>query len=144
MKRFLMLTAWVSLLACPAFAQDTPTDQPSQGAAVGAAGPGTASMQGMGARGMAVQRGQDPFMGAMMHMHQGMMMAEDAEADRAFALKMIEHHQGGVRMAEILAAEGDDAELKEMAARMMEEQRRHVEELGSWLDRHGSQAGGER
>ena len=77
------------------------------------------------------------FMSAMQNMHQSMMKANDRDADRAFALKMIEHHRGGIAMSEVLMKHGDDAELKGMAQKTADMQRKEIAELQAWLDRHG-------
>lgn len=76
-------------------------------------------------------------MQAMHDMHQAMMGATDRDPDRAFAKMMIEHHKGGIAMAEIQARHGDDAELKRMAQKTIEMQRREIAELQRWLERHG-------
>lgn len=80
--------------------------------------------------------GHDNMM-AMHNMHQAMMKATDRDPDRAFAKMMIEHHRGAIAMAEVLVKHGDDAELKRMAQKSMEMQRKEIGELQGWLDRHG-------
>lgn len=80
--------------------------------------------------------GQDN-MRAMHDMHQAMMKVTDRDPDRAFAKMMIEHHKGGIAMSEVLMKHGDDAELKRMAQKTMEMQRKEIGELQGWLDRHG-------
>ena len=80
--------------------------------------------------------GHDNMM-AMHNMHQAMMKATDRDPDRAFAKMMIEHHRGGIAMSEVLMKHGDDAELKRMAQKTMEMQRKEIGELQGWLDRHG-------
>ena len=77
------------------------------------------------------------YMQAMQSMHQSMMRMNDADPDRAFAFKMIEHHRGGIAMADVLMKHGDDAELKQMAQKTRSEQMREIGELQAWLDRHG-------
>jgi uncharacterized protein (DUF305 family) len=80
------------------------------------------------------------YMADMQQMHQSMMKAHDADADRAFALMMIEHHRGGIAMVDTLAKHGDDAELKAMAAKTKAMQQKEIGELQAWLDRHGGRA----
>lgn len=77
------------------------------------------------------------YMKSMQDMHQKMMSADDADPDRAFALKMIQHHQGGIDMARIVQQHGDDAEIKRMAQKTADMQRKEIAELQAWLDRHG-------
>ncbi len=74
---------------------------------------------------------------SMQAMHKGMMAAQDTDADRAWALKMIEHHRGGVAMSEILIKRGDDAEAKKMAQKTIDAQKKEIAELEDWLTRHG-------
>jgi uncharacterized protein (DUF305 family) len=76
-------------------------------------------------------------MAAMEKMHKAMMAAKDPDADRDFALKMIEHHRGGIAMSEIVIKHGDDAEAKRMAQKTIDAQKKEIAELESWLDRHG-------
>lgn len=77
------------------------------------------------------------YMKSMQDMHQAMMKADDRDPDRAFALKMIEHHRGGIAMSQVVMKHGDDAEIKRMAQKTMEMQQKEIGELQSWLDRHG-------
>jgi len=77
---------------------------------------------------------------SMQAMHQAMMKANDSDPDRAFALKMIEHHRGGIAMVDILLKHGDDAELKSMGRKTSDMQKKEIGELQAWLDRHGGRA----
>lgn len=118
MKSFAFAAAAAALLTCPAYAQQA------------------GAHQGHGA----VQHGQiakQGYMKSMQDMQQRMMSADDADPDRAFALKMIQHHQGGIDMARIVQQHGDDAEIKKMAQKTADMQRKEIAELQSWLDRHG-------
>jgi len=119
MKGFAVCAAAVALLGSPTLAQQA---QPQ----------GQAQHQGHGADHGSMAK-QD-YMKSMQGMHQSMMSADDADPDRAFALKMIEHHKGGIAMAQVEQQHGDDAELKRMAQKMADEQRKDIAELQSWLD----------
>lgn len=131
MKLTATFAAAVSLLAAPALAQHAGHDAAPQPKAKA----GQSGMHGsMGQHGhMAMQED----MATMKRMHEAMMAKQDADPDRAFALKMIEHHRAGIAMAQTVQKHGDDAEAKQMAQKMAEEQRRDIAELESWLDRHG-------
>ncbi len=103
----------------------------------------SAALAGGAALAQPAQHGQiakQDYMKAMQDMHQKMMSADDADPDRAFALKMIQHHQGAIAMAQVLQQHGDDAELKQMAQKSSEMQRKEIAELQAWLDRHGGRA----
>lgn len=79
----------------------------------------------------------EDFKSSMDKMHQAMMSKNDADPDRAWALKMIEHHRGGIAMSEIVIKHGDDAEAKKMAQKSADQQKKEIAELESWLERHG-------
>ena len=79
----------------------------------------------------------EEFASSMDKMHQAMMSKNDADPDRAWALKMIEHHRGGIAMSEIVIKHGDDAEAKKMAQKSADQQKKEIAELESWLERHG-------
>jgi uncharacterized protein (DUF305 family) len=114
MKTITILAAAATLLAAPALAQQ-------------------AGMQHG-------QMAQQDMMKGMQDMHQKMMSANDADPDRAWALKMIEHHRGGVAMSEAVLKHGDNAEIKKMAQETAAEQRREIAELQAWLDKNGGRA----
>ena len=113
MKMIAIVAAAAALLAAPALAQQGPT-----------------SMQ----HGQMAKR---DYMKGMQDMHQKMMSANDADADRAWALKMIEHHRGAIAMSDAVLKHGDDAEAKQMAQKSAEMQRKEIAELQAWLDKHG-------
>lgn len=79
------------------------------------------------------------YMAAMQQMQQRMVAVNDPDPDRAFALKMIEHHRGGIAMSEIELRHGDDNEAKQKARKTADMQRREIAELEDWLRRHGGQ-----
>lgn len=110
MKTFALVAAAVALIAIPAAAQQA---------------------------GQHGQMAMQDYMKSMQDMQQKMMSANDADPDRAFALKMIQHHQGGIAMSQVVQQHGDDAEIKQMAQKTADMQRREIAELQSWLDRHG-------
>jgi len=122
MKRLAICAAAVALLGSPALAQQA---------------------QHQGNQGHGTDHGtmaKQDYMKSMQGMHQQMMSANDPDPDRAFALKMIEHHKGGIAMAQVVQQHGDDAEIKRMAQKMTDEQRKDIAELQSWLDRHGGRS----
>jgi uncharacterized protein (DUF305 family) len=113
MKMIAIVAAGAALLAAPALAQQS---------------------------GASMQHGQmakQDYMKGMQDMHQKMMAANDADADRAWALKMIEHHRGAIAMSEAVLKHGDDAEAKQMAQKSAEMQRTEIADLQAGLDKHG-------
>lgn len=123
MKTVLVALAALGLTAAAAPAANQPASPPPRGMAMGQMDHGRMAM--------------NDYMQAMQPMHQAMMRANDADPDRAFAFKMIEHHRGGIAMADVLMKHGDDAELKRMAETMKQEQQKDIADLQGWLDRHG-------
>ena len=116
MKAIAILAASAAMFAAPALAQQS-----------GAQQQGGASMQHG-------QMAKQDYMKGMQDMHQKMMSANDADPDRAWALKMIEHHRGGIAMSDAVLKHGDDAEAKKMAQKSADMQRRseeHTSELQS-------------
>lgn len=121
MKTLTITAAAAALLAGPVLAQ-----------------PAGGQHQGM--KPAAMQHGdmaKQDYMKGMQDMHQKMMSANDADPDRAWALKMIEHHRGAITMSEAVLKHGDDAEAKKMAQKTVEMQRKEIAELQAWLDKHG-------
>lgn len=119
MKKLAFVTAALVLAASPVLAQQSSTT---------GAKPQVSAEQSMAAK---------EYDASMHAMHNGMMAAQDTDADRAWALKMIEHHRGGVAMSEVLIKRGDDAEAKKMAEKTIDAQKREIAELEDWLTRHG-------
>lgn len=102
----------------------TPSDKPaSQGQA------------GMGA--MHSQGGMMDMHGAMMKgMQQMQSMPMTGDTDRDFATMMRMHHQGALDMAEVELKNGKDAQLKRMARRIIEAQKKEIKEFDDWLAKH--------
>ena len=78
---------------------------------------------------------QKAFMQGMLETHGPMMqgmMAEDP--DVAFACGMIPHHQAAINMAEVELQRGDAGPMKEMAQKVIDAQKREIEELTQWLE----------
>ena len=78
---------------------------------------------------------QKDFMQGMMETHDPMMkgmMAEDP--DVAFACSMIPHHQGAISMAEVELKHGDDDQMKQMAQRIIDDQKKEIAELTKWIE----------
>lgn len=77
---------------------------------------------------------------AMDTMHQDMnarMAYEDA--DLAFAVGMIPHHQGAVEMAKIQLKYGKDPELQELSQAIIEAQEKEIAFLKAWVEKHDTQ-----
>lgn len=118
---FLALALGVT--AGPAFAQQTSTQ--------------SGSKPMLAATGAHSQAAMNDYKAAMEKMQQAMMAAQDPDADRAWALKMIEHHRGAIAMSEIVIKHGDDSEAKRMAQKTIDAQKKDIAELETWLDKHG-------
>ena len=110
--------------------------------AIPAAAQTAAPMQGgMGHMGgMAMPKGASPasdeLMMAMHRMDEQMMAVDDPDPARAWAKKMIAHHEGAIAMSEIELRHGRDREANRMAQKTITEQRKSIAEIRSWLARH--------
>lgn len=73
-------------------------------------------------------------MNAMNAKMKGMQMSGDIDKD--FAMMMIPHHEGAVTMSEALIGHGNMLELKEMAGKIITDQKKEIQELKDWLAKH--------
>ena len=73
-------------------------------------------------------------MNAMNAKMKSMVMSGDTDKD--FAMMMIPHHEGAVTMAEAEVGHGNNLELKQIAVKIMTDQKREIDELKGWLARH--------
>ena len=93
-------------------------------------------MQGMMAQMTETQKGMHQ---AMMDMHGPMMtgmMAKDA--DVAWACSMIPHHSGAIEMSKVVLKHGDNAEIKKMAQKVIDDQGKEISELRDWLQKNAN------
>jgi uncharacterized protein (DUF305 family) len=105
------------LLAAPAFAQSTSAPI---AAASGQAGEGSQQMH-------------QQMMGGMQKM-QGMQPSGDTDKD--FAMMMRMHHQSAVEMAQLELKEGKSPELKSMARKIIQSQKKEIAQFDKWLALH--------
>ena len=139
MRPILMLAC--AALAAPAAAQDRPAHPPAH--AGHGAQPGHAGHAGMDHQmmmtGQPAEHGGpagQANMDSMMRMHHAMMAARNADPAHAWALKMIEHHRGGIEMSRTVLEHSQDAEIRRMAQRTIEEQERDIGDLQRWIETH--------
>jgi Domain of unknown function (DUF305) len=77
---------------------------------------------------------QIAYQEAMHNMHAPMMMGiKDPNADKAFVLGMIPHHQGALDMARIQLKFGKDRRMRRLAADILRTQHFEVIEMERWL-----------
>ena len=69
-----------------------------------------------------------------MNAHQGMSMTGDADYD--FAVNMRKHHQMAVTMAQAEMKNGKNAEMRDMASKIIVAQRKEIAELDRWTSAH--------
>ncbi|SOC35648.1 hypothetical protein SAMN05892877_101461 [Rhizobium subbaraonis] len=80
---------------------------------------------------------QKAMMEGMREMHPAMMqgmMAKDP--DVAFVCGMIAHHMGAISMSEVELKFGDDAEAKSMAEKIIDAQKKEIDEMTTWINEH--------
>ena len=78
-------------------------------------------------------------MGGMSGMMDESEMAEleslsGDDFDLAFLDMMTRHHEGAIEMAETATAEGQNAEVKQLAANIIKAQRAEIEQMADWQD----------
>lgn len=74
-------------------------------------------------------------------LHEKMMqdmpqMQMTGDTDRDFAMMMRQHHEQGVKMAEVEAKNGKSPELKVMANQIIQSQRQEIKKLDDWLGKN--------
>ena len=81
----------------------------------------------------------------MMKMHQNMMrMSMDPDPTRSWAAGMIAHHQGAIDNSRTVLKHTQDAEARRLANKTIQENTKGIQELQSWLARHGGRAAAAR
>jgi len=99
-------------------------------------------MQGMDMSGMmggmeGMDEAQKASMQAMMKMNGPMMAAHTIkDPDLAFHCGMIPHHAGAIAMSEVELKYGDDEQSKAMAQKIIDDQRREIEEMTAWVEKN--------
>lgn len=73
---------------------------------------------------------------AMDKMNKGMMSGMASDPSKSWAQMMVEHHQGAIDMSKIVLKNTQDPAIKQMAEKNIEEQRKSIAELKSWLSKH--------
>ena len=69
-------------------------------------------------------------------------MKPSGNVDEDFVKMMRQHHQTGIRMAEVQMRQGKDEKAKEMAKKIVESQKEEVKEFDAWLSEHGNASRG--
>ncbi len=91
----------------------------------------TGSMGGMDHGSTGQSSGSAAGMGGMMsdQQMQQLQQAGGAEFDRMFLQMMVEHHNGAVAMAQTEVTEGQNAEAKALAQKIIDDQRAEITEM---------------
>jgi uncharacterized protein (DUF305 family) len=76
------------------------------------------------------------YMEAHRQIMSDMSVKMTGNADRDFAMMMIPHHQGAIDMVRAELQHGDNPELKRMAQKIIDDQRKEIAELKAWLAKH--------
>lgn len=64
-------------------------------------------------------------------------MPMSGNVDRDFAAMMKVHHEGAIRMSQNELQKGKDPQLREMAKKIIEAQKREIAQLDQWLKKGG-------
>ena len=85
---------------------------------------------------------------SMMSMMTAMMdnmkaIKSTGNPDNDFAALMKAHHLGAIEMAQMEVAKGNDAQVRQMAQKMIDDQQKEVAEFNTFLSGHAAHGGGE-
>lgn len=81
--------------------------------------------------------GGHDMMKGMQEMHQKMSAMEmTGDHDHDFAMMMRSHHQAGLDMARAELKNGKDAQMKQMAQKIITDQTKEIKKLDAWLAKH--------
>jgi uncharacterized protein (DUF305 family) len=72
-------------------------------------------------------------------MHREMMMEYTGNVDVDFARNMVNHHQGAIDMAKIVAAFGKDPKMRELAQNIIKAQESEITVMRAWLAENAKQ-----
>ena len=76
------------------------------------------------------------FAAGMAKMHRDMMKQTSGDTDRDFAAMMIPHHQGAIDMARAELQCGKDAQLRDLATKIVAAQEDEIKFMQGWLASH--------
>ena len=89
--------------------------------------------------------GKDPGMGSMSGMTHGSSSpaatSDHNQADVTFAMSMVPHHQQAIEMSDtLLAKQGIDARVTELAQKIKAAQQPEIDTMNGWLDTWGQKS----
>lgn len=130
MKRFLLTIIPLAFAAAGASAQ--PAQMPGMQQGTPMQGMPMQGMQSMmpGPNDTAATKGYKAAM--MMQMH-NMPKQYTGNADTDFMAQMRAHHQSAIDMAQVVLAEGKDAQVKKLAQDIITAQKKEIAEIDGWL-----------
>lgn len=127
----------LTLAAGNAMADNTGTPHHPRSPASAAPADPHAGMNMSGMSGQNMSPGSDQLHQQHMQMMQEMpQMQMTGNTDRDFAMMMKHHHEQGVKMAEIEAKNGKSPELKAMANKIIQDQKKEIKKLDDWLSKN--------
>lgn len=127
MKTAIVIASAAALAAC------TAAETPENEAAVDhSAMDHSQHMDGQAAMSGDPTEAQQAYIAVNNRMHEGMPDIP-ADADEAFMRGMLAHHIGAVEMSEVALAHGKDAQVRDLAQRIIDAQAAEIEEMETWL-----------
>lgn len=76
------------------------------------------------------------YKASMMKMMQEMPRDYTGNADVDFMRQMRAHHQGAIGMSEVVLQQGKDDQVKRLARKLIDDQRKEIAEIDAWLAKH--------
>ncbi|MCH8531816.1 MAG: DUF305 domain-containing protein [Saccharospirillum sp.] len=135
-----IVTAGLLSLSTLALAACMPGNHESHGMATGdhAHGDHSPAQGHMDHQGATTHQHGGPFAESHQRMMDDMhQMTLSGDADHDFVRGMIPHHQGAIDMAEVLLAQGSDAQLLELGEEIITAQQAEIEQMEQWLADYG-------
>jgi uncharacterized protein (DUF305 family) len=75
------------------------------------------------------------YKASMMKMMRDMPHEYTGNADADYMRQMRAHHQGAIDMSEVVLQHGKDDETKRLARRIIDDQRKEIAEIDTWLSK---------
>lgn len=133
-----LATAGLLSLATLTLAACQPGNHESHGTTTGDHAHDTPAQGHMNHQNLPTHQHGGPFAASHQRMMDDMhQITLSGDVDHDFVRGMIPHHQGAIDMAEVLLAQGSDAQLLDLAEEIISAQRAEIQQMEQWLAEYG-------